>query len=324
MELIEALEKLSLQVKFAQKSNQLGKPNISNVDYLAGDLKPADWQPSSSHINTDQGQHQLKEFNDSIDTLFTQITDLESYHPDRKPSSKLAQSVRWPQASLNVHNRASLLTSSTHFGGSLETSQEEDSDNSSQQSGYASQGKDLIRSKTDNSTDQLVDNLMKRDLNAITNTVRKIGQILAAGKEIEANYKKLDQIEVGHFVSSSEHLNYLKTLCNTFLGLCTNEPYLCDLPTIVGYNEYCIRMLHKIEQLAGLSTSLATTSASETFDTIPDDSHGMAPNSARDETMMCLDAASDAIDCALLESEQQNVNWTDNKLYVDHQSMSPK
>ena len=327
MELIEALEQLSIQVR-ANRLNLAPTNNASNS---------TSWLDNKRH---DDGNHQsqLQEFDSSIATLFYQLNDLDQ-HELTPTNDSVCSSTR---IDLVGNNRRELPNNYHFFNRSVELSQEEDSDNSStHQNSYATSSSCSSGSShnyTANSHHQvpyvnpLVVNLMKRDICAITDTVRKIGRILTIGSQIESIYKKyfLQYNEVTSTNQADMDINHCRSLCDTFISLCSSEPCICDLPTILHYNEYCQLMMR---QLNYLMPPLSVTTArihlsSSSIDQLRSSSSNLhetndkinAVSADDNNVSMCLDDARDALDCALLECDQEQLDvtcWTNNKLYIN-------
>lgn len=378
MELIEALEQLSLHVR--SNRNKL----------LVGDYSELSSSRSSANFNTDGSsedvhfdtldqqakittEHHFQEFNSSIDTLYAQLNDLDDNIALRHGRSDTNLDAGSNSFSHNNKKR--------FFTASLETSQEDDSDNSSsthQSSSCATSSSTTSTSGACNRANpltyhhhhhhhiphinSLVVSLLKRDLGAITETVRKISKILALGKEIESIYKEYfyNSNQIPQHLSShgfiiqpatSIDLNRCRSLCDTFISLCSSEPCICDLPTILHYQEYCHLLMTQLDkftqQVPPPSQTAAITgqynnftldnlnSATSTSDLGCNliETKNMILSSACQElaassndhevTVMQLDDAREALDCALLECDQEQLNndcWTNNKLYVVNQA----
>lgn len=377
MELIEALEQLSLHVRSSKKSN----PDVCMNGLKVNDGKSisshgTSWtsEPHSSHAtgSINQADHnyeylmtdglnriQLQEFDTSIETLFSQLLDLDDK----------------PQPSINLdhprHSRPPRLIDtrlSYHLNGSIETSQEEDSDNSSQRSGHIIRPKNSTSERwaTDNCNDgqhmnPFVSHLLQRDLSAITDTVRKLGMILSIGGKIESIYRSVSEEQDYDIIDPL----YCRSLCSKFVDLCSSEPCICDLPTIIRYNDYCHLLLTLLDKFTNTKIHPYTTISSNNI-YVPSTSHQEAINSSSSQysnnhslsqyidrsndqyikdiqalgnstsaeslnqvsnqsesneiNLMCLD---DALDCALLECDQRQLDnidssWTNNKLYTSN------
>lgn len=172
-------------------------------------------------------------------------------------------------------------------------------------------------------TQSLVVSLMERDINSITDSVRRICRILALGSEIESIYKihfSQQSMVAPSSATSVQHVgpSTCRALCESFLELCSAEPYVCDLPTVIRFTGYCRLLMQQTTQSQpNLETAQPEnlSNLSETCDSSRDEMDGDDDEDDR----MCLDEARDEFDCALLECDQRQLddNWTDNKLYID-------
>lgn len=294
MELIEALKQLSLEVRNQEHRNISSEGSFQyevqenyNLEESSHcpDRKPVSSQLNWQYPSSVNRHNQLREFDYSIDTLFAQISDLD--YP--KPCQNIIISPCRAQRKLV---------------NSLETSQEEDSDCSSQQSGTA------------NATylNPLVEDLLRRDLSAITDTVRKISQILAIGNKIEAfwndltggtGYRQSTEHDKGKIVDNY----HIKTMCDTFASLLASEPHIKDLPTILRYNDYC----NRLKQLNLLRTNNYDTNSDD--DNIMEESDSVV-YSQNAPAVPCSEE--DDADAAFSEYNQLG-SWTENRLYINNQ-----
>lgn len=344
-ELIEALEQLSLEVR----NQSLIDGNNINGKYIS---------QNHNNINNHQQHHQpkiltnqLEDFDNSIATLFSQITDLDLSQTQQQNLKLIdaAASRRAKYITYSPYNRA------LHF---FETSQEEDSDSSSlrSSSGYAtttssSSASSHCNSSTsncvtatqnnhDNNNRQpmnpLVRDLLKKDLNTITGTVRKIGQILAIGSEIESIYKQLfarlaPQLTIStqypaqnctattsatsqQYLSSSPllagiDLDRTRALCESFLELFASEQHIGDLPTMIHYNNYCHRLLNLLQTIScgggGISLPSNYPEQPKAIDALEaEDVEFLNENEEWDESTTS-------------GGSMQTTIWMDNKLYID-------
>lgn len=316
MELIEAFEKLSLHVRSNRKRLKQNATDYWNEPYLAGPSSVPVEQKDLRNLSASTDRHhnnQFHQFEDSIETLFTQINELDRSNHSAT-ISYLSHGYRTDPILRKQHpSRKTLLA---NIGGSLETSLEEDSDNSSQKS-----HSELEKSNLDcDPTQRLLVHLMKRDIGSITDSVRRICRILALGSEIESIYQMLFWPEQNtrlepRACDSIQQVEPLdcRALCKSFLTLCSSEPYVCDLPTVKRFAELCQVLMQQADADLGTVNSLYLAESAGR-----NRSWKHELGSARDH--MCLDeTARDALDCALLECDQSELdaNWTDNKLYVD-------
>jgi hypothetical protein len=312
MELIEALEKLSLHVKCNQRHFGLDQAHSSTSSISQKTATHEDW-PSSSNISDQYQSYQLHQFEDSIETLFSQINDLDHLNNQEASNAYQKQS-----SEIDSFNRRNRLKRSFLGCGSLDTSQEEDSDNSSQQSinGYSknktTETEEL--SKINHSTQSLIVSLMKRDINSITDSVRRICRILALGNEIETIYKTYFMSDLApkqHIDSSA-----CRALCDSFMELCSCEPYVCDLPTVVRFTKNCRMLMQQLNIAAPLGSNNANAQLGD-YHHDPAIGTVDCQEDELDDNRMCLDDACDALDCALLECDQEQLdnNWTNSKLY---------
>jgi len=302
MELIQALEQLSLEVKSKGTSvatdyttELVARQQGSDYGKLVCRDHPINW-----HYPTGGLTNQLEEFDSSIATLLVQISDLDWIVPNVSSASRHASSRR---ADYLHPKQIDHLTSGCNSG-SMDTSQEEDSDCSSHQSGHISV------STTRSQLNPLVEDLLKRDLCAITDTVRKIGRILEIGVEIENYHNRLFEQQ-----ASSDHLDLsrVRSSCETFISLCESEPHIKDLPTIVRYNNYCHKMMTQLNKLNPNSTAsifeLGTDGMDDDWEL--DDEAGLSPFTTHRNTN----------DADFLSCDQRCVNnWTENRLYVNNRS----
>lgn len=230
MELIEALERLSLEIKrdSAQKNvcDNTKAISFDNVSQL------------SSRGSKDYGQ--LQEFDRSVETLFAQINDLNQTRPPVKFTSTTG------------HSKPS--------SGSVDTSQEDDSDASSSYHSAASCNMNHITHG--HLTVHLVQNLMRRDLHEITYTVKKISQILSIGSEMELIHKNISSSQFDHECRDFD-LMRIEILCDTFKELCLSEPHIMELPTIVRYTDYCTKLREFIGSRRGQQIEMRSDSSSD-------------------------------------------------------------
>lgn len=304
MELIQALEQLSLEVRNHHGINEQVQVKASDMHQIwpitSVTDQPNNIRSSAQHFcslypsePSDKRLHQIQDFDTSIASLLMQIADLDSHNikSDRHPNlASIRNAAGDPYSTSSVY-----------------TSLEEDSDCSSQQSsGYSNS----------NAVDEvymnpLVKDLLKRDLSAITDTVRKIGHILSIGSSIENIYTNLYTKHNNGLDDKAFNISYTRSLCETFISLCSNEPLLRDLPTIVRYNDYCYRLLSQISDdniLNNLNSTIYEFSLSDTNRKVDD---GIE---------VCLDEEYTDSDVAFLNCDQRHVdNWTENKLYINNQ-----
>lgn len=313
MELIEALERLSLEVKNKQgdisATNLLDRP--SDWDKLQQDkyLPQYSGESSTSNQYSPVGRHkQLEEFDCSISTLLTQITDLdcaqETPGVQNQPIYKRPDDV-FSRRSQYIHNNLRRHQSEYNGANSMETSQEDDSDCSSQRSGYTTFNQQRNHNLTVN---HLVRDLLKKDLTAITDTVRKISQILAIGSEIVTKFKNL---VTKSSVLVSNDFNYTQSLCNTFMSLCESEPYIRDLPTIIHYTDYCQKLMdHLCSTFASNTTNIFNGQMQVVDKTIVYNNVAYVgrEDNQDDEDVEFMDDIMAQPECSI---------WTENKLYID-------
>lgn len=338
MELIKALEQLSLEVKSKQnfgtqnRTSDWRRPtNESMTKYNSGPLNQTNQypdQPDRPEAPQSRLRH-LEEFDNSIDTLFAQLSefdpaDLQPNH-HQKPMTLGASARRW-----QFHDRRVGLTANQQPG-SMETSQEEDSDCSSQQSGQLSSSTSVC---------PLVRDLLQRDLSAITDTVRKISRILALGKEIESVYNHLtmsrddvdsqrsrtsstttyDQLcpdyQLGRSLNQANQARvidptYLRCLCDNYTSLYLSEPHIANLQTMLRYNGSCQRLM----SLLGCQSNYQE----DHMENVEMDSDYVkgeddADREDEEENELFED------EVAFLDCDPRRMdNWTENKLYVNHQ-----
>lgn len=329
MELIQALEQLSLEVR--NQNLNISTDNVGGAHNHLQQLYQSQ-QYSNVHHQANGGQclldnshrvRQLQEFDNSIETLLAQITDLDSL--EFKQTTNQQQPL--PNCAHNRRERFSHASFKAHHSGSMETSQEEDSDCSSQQSGCT------IGLKKDKCVYPLVKDLLKRDLCAITDTVRKISRILAIGSEIETTYNSLSNRLKQHGESMSPvvslqdfDVSYIKALCNEFTQLCCTEQHIRNLPTIISYNEYCCKLLTQLKKLnpdfiSALMNEAQQYNNEEIFlRCVSPKQIQVGDNSDLLEVDGVAEEELDA-DVAFLNCDQEHVdNWTENKLYIDNPS----
>lgn len=315
MELIQALERLSLEVRnkkvrhsktyddqLTNKTPQQQEKLSDNSIFSEGNNTHQQLSPDSApRCPSAASQRQLDEFDFSIKTLFAQISDLDYKKIDHSNAND---------------NHTHVTTSSSHSdslrAGSLETSSEEFSDESSQRSSNNS------HETTYHHEDPIVSYLLTRDLASITNTVKKISRILAIGSEIETLYQILVGIQSVYSprrqtLNASSHVDslYTRSLCDAFAELCTTEPAIISLPTILRYNDIRLKLLSQLDQSDGQSASESNETIECNFATEPADSDCAMEDSDNDES-----------DLATLNAEQKNLEdeWTENKLYIDNSS----
>lgn len=335
MELVEALEQLSLEVR-----NQ--KFNIS-TELCTSEVDSTHYHPNQQYVDqsmrplpsifNDYNLRQLQEFDKSIETLFAQIADLDCLEPKRT-----IQALQIPASEAHSRrekfNYLNKTDSKAHYSGSIETSQEEDSDCSSQQSGCAN------RFKRGVCVNPLVKDLLKRDICAITGTVKKIGRLLAIGNQLENLHNNLfsktkqtvrnDFKDLHPDYLQNIDANYIRSLCDEFNYLCSSEQHIRDLPTVISYNEFCCNLLALVNRLEPNSISAkykaqqqqqvgytedemflhCTPEQTEVYD---DNNESTLPVEGDEEE---LDN-----DVAFLNCDQRHVDkWTENKLYINHPS----
>lgn len=301
MELIEALKQLSLEVRNQEHRSISGDgdPLHKTGGYRDQSLSGLDERPGGSTSNLNwqypsniNRQHQLREFDYSMDTLFAQISDLD--HPETcqnycLPPNRAQQQRAW------VNQRGVV--------GSLETSQEEDSDCSSQRSGHTSNSGNF---------NPLVEDLLRKDLRVITDKVRKISQILALGKKIEITWNCFTtgtgsrpfMAQDGEFKMDS---NRISTMCDTFASLLNDEPHIRDLPTIIRYRNYSSKLRHM-----NLPPSGNCDIDSDNDETMDDSDPFRYPQN--------IPVDSEKIETESIISDYGQVgNWTENRLYVNNQ-----
>lgn len=328
MELVQALEQLSLEVrnqKFnistdctASKEDQPIQyhPYHQNVDQSFR-LHPSN-QSNNSMSTNEQHLRQLQEFDNSIETLFAQITELDCLEPKRP-----MQAPSLPNLAHSRREKFNYLhrnESNAHYSGSMETSQEDDSDCSSQRSGHANGFKKDIH------INPLVKDLLKRDICAITGTMRKISRILTIGSQLESlhnylfNSVKDDVHRDFHDLNTNSLQNidvsYIRSLCNEFNSLCLSEQHIRDLPTIISYNELCCNMLAQLDRLEPNSNYIGCQAQHNDDDRI-------GVNDEYCATRLSMEGDEEELDddVAFLNCDQKHVdNWTENKLYINHSS----
>lgn len=337
MELVQALEQLSLEVR-----NQ--KFNISTDCKALEEEQPIQYHPhyqnvyqsyrqhplnqSNNSISTDdQHLRQLQEFDNSIETLFAQITELDCLEPKRtNQAPSLPNLAHSRRENFNYLHRNE---SNAHHSGSMETSQEDDSDCSSQRSGCANVFKKDIH------INPLVKDLLKRDIRTITGTMRKISRILTIGGQLESlhNYlfngvkndihTKFDDLNT----SSLENidLSYIRSLCDEFNSLCLSEQHIRDLPTIISYSEICCNLLAQLTRLEQNSNYIGYQAEHDDDDEISlrNTTGPIGVNDEYCDTRLSMEGDEGELDddVAFLNCDQKHVdNWTENKLYINHSS----
>lgn len=323
MELIQALEQLSLEVKSKQNFEAQNGPTDWRRPIRSESMKL--YNPTNPHMSTitdsDGPQaplRQLEEFDDSIETLFAQLSEFEP--TDLQPSYNQRPTVLGAPVR-RCHFRDSRLGPAA----SMETSQEEDSDCSSQQSSQLLGSTNIC---------PLVRDLLKRDLSAITDTVRKISRILALGKEIESVYTHLtssrsyadhqsresgsltahDQLhpdyQLGRSLNQANQARvidptYLRSLCDTYTHLYLSEPHMVNLQTMLRYNECCQRLM----SLLGFQPNHRPGA----LESVQMDSDDVKGEEDEDEGELFAE------DVAFLDCDPRRMNnWTENKLYANH------
>lgn len=223
MELIQALERLSLEVRNQKIGNsKQHDSDVRLVDYSMtpelNDEADHDQQSESrARCPSASSQRQLDEFDNSIKTLLSQISDLDYLHTATQTNQYSSDSTR---------------------RGSLETSSEEYSDESS--------CNEIISREN-----PIVDYLLTCDLVSITNIVKKISRILAIGSEIEALYQILSCIHSNLDASSHIDSLYTRSICDEFSVLLDSEPKITSLPTILHYNDIRLKLLSRLNQPNG-------------------------------------------------------------------------
>lgn len=329
MELIEALEQLSLRVRCQERkdiSSNAGTSRparvsqaglfgqqIINDNRQPGPTTAGKWHENETYCyDEDVHLKQLKDFDSSLETLISQISDLD--HKTQETESTRPNTNVWPNAnSTRPHDlyllRRKRFHNSIYGCNSMETSQEEDSDSSSQFSSNVDSASLASQpsATTSSRTHPLVSHLMKRDLSAITDTVRRIGRILAIGNQLEDISKICDT----QYLHDRGSATSLYELCSEFGTLCSGVPYIYDLPTIKRYSECCRIVLNHLDGL--------TLTSGETRDgknvgrhAIDDDSSSMMMTDDDDDK----DEEEDCEEAAMLAANQSSLNsWTNNKLY---------
>lgn len=347
MELIQALEQLSLEVRNQQANSistsnehnvQLDDPNRSSYsqnlgqDFFKRNSQP-NWQYPSSSLSEDSNHQevqirlqQLQEFENSIDTLFVQLTDLNCNKINHDTQLQLNHSLSSVfDRRTQFRRQRNIYRQFNHVAsGSMETSQEEDSDCSSQQSSSNGHTASSCLSSA-NQTTSLVKDLLRRDISAITDTVRRISRILSIGNEIETFYINLSCSQTSDPSSSSNKrfltekldLHYVRSLCSIFNDLCSSEVHIKDLPTIKRYVYYCAQLVgllntpddRSFRESARPQTQTLLFSGNADVDADIDDD--VIASSSFDRSV-CEDAS--VLDC----NQMQVNNWTENKLYIDN------
>lgn len=321
MELVQALEQLRLEVR-----NNLTSTAIENNSNVSSEcLDKLD---------------EYEEFQRSVNTLFAQISDLETSHdhlahlgpkghfPDltNGKTSSLTQYQDRRSIFRRPDQDRSIFRFSQSSGSNGNTSQEDDSSCSSQQSGPSTSRCPITATSMQSIHDDLLvgDLLRRGNLESITDTMRKISRILAMGKEIEAIYAK-----VKDFISCSSpqiiDQVYARSLCETFMGLCADEPNISDLPTISRYLACCRPILNTLDN-SGLSkqrSSFNDSCGQMLQDDVRAQNNLIIANDNDDDMSAMIDdyggvACVDEV--ALLNCDQRRVlNWTENKLYMNQE-----
>lgn len=307
MELIEALKQLSLEVRnqehgsISDDLSSLIKTQVNHAREKSPRFSGEDQTRSGGNLNwqypsTVTRQYQLQEFDYSIDTLFTQISDLEQ----SKPYQDLSLS------DYKVQPRGTLLAQ-RRFMGRLESSQEEDSDCSSQQSGHDRNSIDI---------NPLVEDLLRKDLSTITDTVKKISQIITIGSKIEIVWNSLtSNRDFRHKTMKQDEeytidVHHIKTMCDTFASLLADEPHIRGLPTIVRFNDYCSKLNHMFPNF----TSTVNSEITSDDDNIMEESNSFVY--PQNSVVIPSSEESDADVSSSLCSKVGN--WTVNKLYINN------
>lgn len=333
MDLTDALENLSIQIKSGQNhgsdASNLDDVTMASIVSKTNQLKlRSDQWPSYAGqavtLTHEMNRLGLKEFDTSVETLLTQLVDLDVHQDGDSHQQVEDRCIRRPTA-IN-------LRASNQFSGSIETSQEEDSDSSSQRSGH----------------DYSMNFVHNPIYLHITDTVRKLGKIVAIGNEIEHIYNVILQNQCTQEIDPS----YCRNLCNTFVSLCSSEPRVCNLPNITRLADCCHSLLIQVDKISNENNGNRVSICISQQPSSSQQSLMMEPskiNTRLDQynrtnahlscfkhdepqenlnedineeksgeiNLMCLD---DALDCALLESEQKQLEdqilpWTENKLY---------
>lgn len=356
MELIQALEQLSLEVR-SQRVNisvfgqdKLGANFQDDQPNNSPQLWPCDELPNANRVwqyppDVDgRLRNQLEDFENSIGTLLSQLSDLDCHEPNPKRISTCASARRAHFSNINASFR------NEYSGGSIETSQEEDSDCSSQRSSSYTTSSAKFNASETPAVDPLVKDLLKRDLGAITDTVKKISKILTLGNEIETIYNQYFA-DISHSDESTQiaaknrmlrksriDLPQTKSICDSYLSLCASEPYIKDLPTIARYSYHCNELLGRLDNLllandgAEVSIFKQPTIRGDVAQD-PQMVHVKAEDQMNDDDDDDDDADDDVDDDAVnyyndgevvdetfLDCDRRRVdNWTENKLYVINQ-----
>lgn len=230
---------------------------------------------------------QISEFDHSIETLLVQLSDLEQPSLEISVTPLQQRRSRFSYSSHQSIQHPHLASSTSRFSTSLETSQEEDSDCSS--STQQSSAKSSYNTTESSPMQPLVRSLLKRDLDDITNVIRKLGHILTLGSQVAAITK---------ITGPNPYIDqcyYARSLCDKFINLYHSERFMEDLPTLRSYYETCQHLLDRLNIQQNQ----------------PDISVEMLIESDIDsESMMDSDKE-------FLTNYEQIANWTDNRLYID-------
>lgn len=381
MELVNALEQLSIHVKSGQKNLDLSRsdrpidnlninctPNTANQNWDTEINNPIERIGSDDNhqvrdtndtLADDLHRLQLKEFDDSIETLFTQLVEIND-NSNQDCDSKLVQHNR-------AQNQDDESDGSCQWNHGINGKCNNFSDYSSSSSGSSviySRPESISCPSDRQMVGTFVTQMMQKDLSGITETVRKLGFIVKLGGQIDTIHRSvIKQSANGYY-----DVSYCHALCNLFVDLCSSEPYLLDLPTLRKYNQYCQELLTAIDKATGnryqkdhssrdfcqytpgtaYTTdpffTLATSSSNQqiTFSsfrlpkTFQDSNSNNNSSSVESlntgaqksetfDNVTNLKCLGDALDCALLESDEKRLEgsssfWTDNKLYNNNSS----
>lgn len=290
MDLIEAFEKLRLVAR---------NPSVALAN---GATTQNDGQNQATLAK------QLVDFDDSIETLFTQIGALNlsaqttSSHisPNAPTNQQHSTNQTYPNSFATSQDCRDNLVQNC----SVETIDEEEEDSSSQQS---SSGSDCW-TQTMTGYSNVLQKMIKKDLSSIIEHIKRLSSIISIGREIETIHKSLcppDEMQFQNFTSQGHqqalianiNVPYVLSLIDAYNDLFSNDQHLRKLPAIHYYSKCCDNLQDLFYSQKNNAQLFNNPLTNETI--IETDN---------DKTM---DESTDAI------FSNCDDNWTENKLYVN-------
>lgn len=338
MELVKALEQLSLEVKNNINARNLAKEGKHGELRITGDSDRHQSQFDQTSLSYVNLKKQLQDFELSISTLFAQISDLSSLNRKYQDETYTAK-PEYSQSKLNLlgSSQDSMVLSETKskrsFGSNGSSSHEDDSDCSSQRSAPSLGTRYPV--DTARHVNPFVNDLLNLgDLNAITGRMKIISSILTIGNEIETIYLRFNNKD-SIFKNTNE--SYIRNLCEKFKSLQACEQHINNLPTITHYDSICNHLIDILDNTANNDLIVDNERNQQplyTTPTISSRNHMLIPidKNIVDDDMSIEegngdinsdsgdDFVSNSEDVAFLNCDQRRFdNWTDNKIYMDHQ-----